>query len=106
MKHLFYSILKSFDKFCDSNLAENSNEDDENETALTPNDPIEFYDIGLECEESELEDFTKCSVCELEKISFCAKPCGHLLCTFRIEEDNCPECQQRMSSQFAIFFKC
>ena len=30
------------DKFCDSKVAENLNEDDENETALTPNDPIEF----------------------------------------------------------------
>ena len=101
-----HATHKSFDKFCDSKVAENLNEDDENETALTPNDPTEFYDIGLESEESELEDYTKCSACELGKISFFAKPCGHMLCTFCIEEDNCPKYQQRISSKFAIFFEC
>ena len=34
------------------------------------------------------------------------KPCGHMLCTFCIEEDNCPKCQQRISSKIAIFFEC
>ena len=106
LKVVSHATHKSFDKFCDSKVAENLNEDDENDTALTPNDPIEFYDIGLECKESELEDYTKCSACELGKISFFAKPCGHMLCTFCIEDDNCQKCQQRISSKFAIFFEC
>ena len=35
------------------------NENDENETVLTPNDSIEFYDIGLKCDKSDIADYTK-----------------------------------------------
>ena len=42
LKVVSHATHKTFDKFCDSKVAENLNEDDENETALTPNDPIEF----------------------------------------------------------------
>ena len=31
----------------------------ENETVLAPEDPVEFYDIGLECYGSDIEDYTK-----------------------------------------------
>ena len=36
---------------------------------------------------------------------FCAKPCGHLMCTFFIEEIECLTCDTNIDSKFAIFFQ-
>ena len=67
---------------------------------MTSDDLLECFEI--ECDEDET-DCTKCCPCELEEINFCAKPCGHLMCTFCIEEDECLKCHTKIDSEFAIF---
>ena len=67
------------------------------------------FDAPLECFESECdEDETVCTkycACELGKINFCAKPCGHLMWPFCIEEDECLKCHTKLDSKFATFFE-
>ena len=71
---------------------EKNQENIENDVPLmTSDDPLECFEI--ECGE------------ELEEINFCAKPCGHLMCTFCIEEDECLKCHTKVDSKFAIFFE-
>ena len=69
---------------------------------MTSDDPLECFEI--ECDEDET-DCTKYFACELEKINFCAKPCGHLMCTFCIQEDECLKCHTKIDSKFAIFLE-
>ena len=57
----------------------------------------------IECDEDET-DCTKSCACELEKIKFYAKPCGHLMCTFCIEENERLKCHTKIDSKFAILF--
>ena len=82
---------------------EKNQENIENDVPLmTSDDPLECFEI--ECDEDET-DCTKCCAFELEEINFCAKkPCGHLMCTFCIEEDECLKCHTKVDSKFAIFF--
>ena len=82
---------------------EKNQENIENDVPLmTSEDPLECFEI--ECDEDET-DCTKCCACELEEINFCAKPCGHLMCTFCIEEDECLKCHTKVDSKFALFFE-
>ena len=72
-----YVTEKSFEKMADE---EKNQEIIENDVPLmTSDDPLQCFEI--ECDEDET-DCTKCCACELEKINVCAKPCGHLMCTF------------------------
>ena len=91
---------KSFEKMADG---ENNQENIEKDVRLmTSEDPLECFEI--ECDEDET-DCTKCCAFELEKNNFCANPCGHLMCTFCIEEDKCLKCHPKIDSKFAIFFE-
>ena len=57
---------------------------------MTSGDPLEYFEI--ECDEGET-DCTKCCAC--------AKPCGHLMCIFCIE-DECRKCDTKTDSKFSI----
>ena len=82
---------KSFEKMANE---EKNQENIENDVPLmTSDDPLECFEI--ECDEVET-DCTKCCACQLEKINFCAKPCGQLMCTFCIEEDECLKCHTKI----------
>ena len=90
---------KSIEKKADE---ERNQENIENDVPLmTSDDPLECFEI--ECDEDET-NCTKCCACELE-IIFCAKPCGRLMCTFCIEEDECLKSHTKIDSNFAIFFE-
>ena len=67
---------------------------------MTSDDPFECFEI--ECDEDET-DCTKCCACELEEINFCAKPCGHLMCTFCIEEDKVWNATQKLTQNLQYF---
>ena len=69
---------------------------------MTSDDPLECFEI--ESDEDET-DCTKCVACQLENLKFSAKPCGQLICTFCIEEDECLNCHTKSDSKFAIFFE-
>ena len=89
---------QSFDK---SQSEEKENHDSENEeTDVSPDE----FNIGLDCDEMDLTDFTYCSFCENLKIELCATPCGHMLCTICIERLNCPKCHLSIISCFAKFW--
>ena len=91
---------KYFEKMADE---EKNQENIENDVPLmTSDDLLECFEI--ECDEDET-DCTKCCACELEKINFCGKPCGHLMCTFCIEKDECLKCHTKTESKFATFFE-
>ena len=66
---------------------------------MTVDDPIECFEI--ECDEDKT-DCTKYCACELENINFYTKPCGHLMCTFHVEEE-CLKCHEKIDSKFALF---
>ena len=68
-------------------------------TLMTSDDRLECFEI--ECDEDET-DCTECCMCELEMNNFCGKPCGHLMCIFYIEEDECRKCNTKVDSKFAI----
>ena len=76
---------KSLQKISMTDLDKN-NDVEENEELL--DDTIEYFDT-LENLQHDLKDYSACSTCELEKLEFCAEPCGHMMCSFCIEDENC-----------------
>ena len=91
---------KSFEKMADE---EKRQENIENDVPLmTSDDPLECVEI--ECDEDET-DCTKCCACELEKINFCANPCGHLMSTICIEEDECLKGHTKIDLKIAKVFE-
>ena len=75
--------------------------EDENENECDAT--IEYFDTQLECTEDDLTDFNSCCMCEIEKFAFCAIPCGHMLCTFCIEEPICLKCNTAIELKVATF---
>ena len=82
-------------------LAENNEtiEMDENDECL--DDTLEYFDTQ-ECLEQDMTDYSKCVTCELEKIKFCAEPCGHMMCSFCIKDDKCAFCDTKIESKFPL----
>ena len=102
LKVVAHVTEKSFDK---NHSIEGNQSAQAEEIENEENDEMSLdeFNFGLDCEETELTDFTFCSFCETQKIEFCATPCGHMLCTLCIEQQSRPKCHLSIVSRFAVF---